>query len=202
MRTAATNDDPMVMHQAAAQAPPPSPTRSSATNVSRAPGGWPATCAGQISGDPTRMWFVKSPRKAGTSRTPSTDCRYSRLVVSRSATPRPQPSTSARDHVQAIAAPQAAGTAPAKTGASRLADRRPPPARRRPAPPASPGRRAASTMRTAVAPQPQNSLRPVDGPVDDTPDDHRQNEQRDCGRHRPQIAAALPLPCTHGRRAA
>ena len=54
------------------------------------------------------MWPVKSRSVAGMSWKRSMTCRYSYLVVSRTAIPRCQPSISASDHVHAMAAPQAA----------------------------------------------------------------------------------------------
>ncbi|MDQ0956746.1 hypothetical protein QFZ66_000624 [Streptomyces sp. B4I13] len=73
--------------------------------MSGAAGGWPATCAGQLSGDWSRMWWVKSRRVAGMSWKRSMTRRYSCRVVSRPAIPRCQPSTSAREQIQAVAAP-------------------------------------------------------------------------------------------------
>lgn len=65
------------MTNTAAHAPPPSPIRSSATNVSSAPGGCPATCGGQWCGEWMRMWSVKVRSVAPTSCTSPTDRRYS-----------------------------------------------------------------------------------------------------------------------------
>jgi hypothetical protein len=102
--TATAARPPTTTHAVAAKAPPPSPMRSSQTNTSVAPGGWPDTCVVHERGPPSRIRELNSRSMAGMSVMPGTSCRYSVGVVSRSAKPRDQPSTIASEKVQASVA--------------------------------------------------------------------------------------------------
>lgn len=76
--------------------------RSSATNVSSAPGGCPETCVVHESGWKSGIRAAKPRSMAGMSVTPGTSCRYSSSVVSL-VTNRSQPSIIASANVHAVA---------------------------------------------------------------------------------------------------
>jgi hypothetical protein len=107
VRTATTTLVPAVMQKAAAQAPPPRPIRSRPTKVRMAPAGWPAVWVAQWSGECSRMWSVKPRRVGPRCWKRGTVLTYSCGVLSRPAMPRCQPSISASDQVQAMAAAHA-----------------------------------------------------------------------------------------------
>ena len=95
--------DPTSMHSSAAQAPPPSPMRSSQTKVSNAPGGCPDTWVIHESGWKSRILPAKVRTASGMSVTVGTCRRYSWRAVSRPANPRRQPSTMANENAHAHA---------------------------------------------------------------------------------------------------
>lgn len=66
--------------------------------------------AGQLSGEWSRMWWVKLRRVAGMPWKRSMTWRYSLRVVRRTAMPRCQPSIRAREKIQAMDVPQASGS--------------------------------------------------------------------------------------------
>jgi hypothetical protein len=85
--------------------PPPSPMRSSQTNVSRAPGGCPDTWVIHESGWKSRILLANVRTASGMSVTVGTWRRYSWVAVSRPANPRRQPSiiASEKAHAHAVA---------------------------------------------------------------------------------------------------
>ena len=97
--------EPTSRHSRPAQAPPLSPMRSSHTNVSRAPGGWPETWVIHESGWKSRILDENERSAYGMSVTDGTWRRYSLAVSSRWANPRCQPSiiASANAHAPEVA---------------------------------------------------------------------------------------------------
>jgi hypothetical protein len=99
--TATVTAAPASTHTTPAAPPPDSPIRSSQTNTSVAPGGWPDTCVGHESGWKSRMRAENVDRNRGMSVILSTTPRYSPPAASRFAIPRCQPSTIASAKIHA-----------------------------------------------------------------------------------------------------
>ena len=129
--------DPTSRHSNPAHAPPPRPMRSSQTNVSSAPGGWPDTCVIHESGWKSRILRENAAqrlRDVGDASAPGADTR---AAVSRPAKPRCQPSIIASENAHAQ---DVAHADPAAAPATAAAARAPAPTARRRARLASPVR--------------------------------------------------------------
>ena len=98
--------DPTSRHSSPAHAPPPSPMRSSQTNVSSAPGGWPDTCVIHEFGWKSGILLANVRTASGMSVMVGTWRRYSCCAVRRAAKPRCQPSIIASENAHAHAVAQ------------------------------------------------------------------------------------------------
>src|SRR4051794_13716188 len=98
--------DPTSRHNSPAHAPPPKPMRSSQTNVSSAPGGWPDTWVIHEFGWKSGILVAKVRTASGMSVMVGTWRRYSCCAVRRWAKPPFQPSIMASENAHAHAVAQ------------------------------------------------------------------------------------------------